>query len=497
MNAFLQRVQAARRGAGAAAILFVSLAVLGGCSDILDVDLPAQLGDEALEDPAGAESQVNTFISHFENAHNRFLIETWGREIIGEPLTAGSYDHPLYQIQTTAGGDYFPSMMMARRFAFLLHGRLRDDWTVEEVPKRAQFLAISSIYAGAVLSWMGSSLCESAIDGGSLMTSAQTLAEADTWLTQAVAEIASAGDFAVPHGVATSARAMAYGLRAQVRWMAGDAQGARLDAEQVPAGFMAYITRGTGAGRRNRAWELAPYGGSMKMYDVVDWWEGPPNPATGQAWASPIPFTGWLNLAILPDGRAVREDQLPIRTEGTYTTAEEQADAYRDPRVQSLMRDSRAGSVPIVPVVNRYTGADSDIPLVNWKEMMLIRAAGEGGQGAIDLVNEMRALDNAENSWDLPMVTYADPSNALQIRDMIFEETRRALFSEGRFLYTKFQHPEIFWFPRNVGVLVDFGSPYLGGVRWIMPYDEFELNENLTLEDRATGCPEHQRPVYY
>ena len=495
MNAFPQRVQAARRGAGAAAILFVSLAVLGGCSDILDVDLPAQLGDEALEDPAGAQSQINTFIGHFENAHNRFLIETWGREIIGEPLTAGSYDHPLYQIQTTVDDDYFPSMMMARRFAFLLHDRLVEDWTVEDVPERAQFLAISSIYAGAVLSWMGSSLCESAVDGGPLLTSDQTLDLAETWLTQAIGEIGGA-DFSMPHGVASSALEMAYGLRAQVRWMAGDLPGAGLDASQVDNGFNAYITRDTDAGRRNRAWELAPFGGSMKMYDVVDWWEGPPNPATGQAWPSPIPFTGWQNLAILPDGRAVREDGLPIRTEGPYTTAEEQADAIRDPRVQSLLRDARAGSQPIVPVVNRYTDADSDIPLVNWREMQLIRAESELGQGAIDRINEMRTFDNLENGWDLPMVMYA-PATDQEIRYMIYEERRRALFSEGRFTYTKFQNPELFWFPRNVGVLIDFGSPYLGGVRWLMPDDEFELNQNLTLEDRATGCPEYQRPVQF
>ena len=42
------------------------LAVLGACSDVLEVDLPAQLTDEALIDPAGAETQVNTIITHFQ-----------------------------------------------------------------------------------------------------------------------------------------------------------------------------------------------------------------------------------------------------------------------------------------------------------------------------------------------------------------------------------------------------------------------------------------------
>ena len=493
MNTFLQRVRAARRGAGASAILFVSLAVLGGCSDILDVELPAQLGDEALEDPAGAQSQINTIIGQFENAHNQFIIQSWGREDMGEPLTAGSYDHPSYTLEPVSPDDEFGPMMKARRFAFLLHDRLVEEWTVEDVPQRQQFLAISSIYAGATLSWMGSSLCESAIDGGPLLTSDQTLDLAETWLTQAIGEIGGA-DFSMPHGVASSALEMAYGLRAQVRWMAGDLPGAGLDASQVGNGFNAFITRDTDAGRRNRLWLLATV--NIKMYDVFDWWQGPPNPATGQPFPNPIPFTGWLNLAILPDGRAVREDGLPIRAEGPYTTAEEQG-AYRDPRTPTRFIVARAGSDPMVNIPDRYPNPDDDIPLVNWREMQLIRAESELGQGAIDRVNEMRTFDNGQNGWDIPMVTYADPSNDQQIRYMIYEERRRGLFSEGRFMYTKFRHPELFWFPRNVGVIRDYGSSYLGGVRWLMPTDEYQLNENFTEEDRATGCPEFQKPVAF
>ena len=179
------------------------------------------------------------------------------------------------------------------------------------------------------------------------------------------------------------------------------------------------------------------------------------------------------------------------------TIAADRASAVRDPRVETLLVKARAGSQAIVPVVNKYPNPDSDIPLVNWKEMVLIRAESEGGQRAIDLVNQMRAFDNAQNGWNLPMVTYANPANAQQIRYMIFEERRRALFSESRFLYTKFQHPDLFWFPRGTGVFQGYGDKYGGGVRWLMPNNEFELNENLTLEDRATGCPVHQRPVQF
>ena len=63
--------------------------------------------------------------------------------------------------------------------------------------------------------------------------------------------------------------------------------------------------------------------------------------------------------------------------------------------------------------------------------MRLIEAELQGGQAAIDVVNKLRVAAS------LPIVTYADPANAAEIRDMIFEERRRALFAEGRYWLTR------------------------------------------------------------
>jgi hypothetical protein len=379
-------------------------------------------------------------------------------------------------------------MAEARRYAYFLHDKLEKEWTQAQVPQRAQYLAISSLYAGATLGWMGSTLCEATVDSGPLLSADQTLALADQWLTKALAEIQTAGDFAVPYGIASSARNMALGLRAQVRWMKGDKAGALADAALVPRGFMAYATREATPARRNKPYYSGTAIKYHELFDVIDFWQGLPNPATGQSWPNPIPFTGYRNLGILPDGRAVRDDGLPIRTAGNYRTPVEST-AVPDTRVKTLIAVVQGLANQQTHIPARYGAEGDDFPLVNWKEMVLIRAEAEGGQRAIDLVNELRTADN------LPRVTYASAGNAPQIRQMIIEERRRALFLEARYFYTKLQNADILWFPRSAGKSPRKGNSFAGGVRWLIPDTEFQRNTNLTMADRATGCAPSQRPV--
>ena len=451
---------------------------LGGataCSDVLEVDLPAQLTDEALNDPAGAETQINTIITQFQNEYNDFVWEVHGREDGGEVyLCSGGTDCGHFQYNYEFG---FLDFMTARSFAESVHDKLENDWTVQQVPKRAQFLAISSMYEGAILSLMGSTMCEVAIDGGPLITPDAALSMADEALSRALNEISSAGDFEMPFDIASSAMAMAYGLRAQARWMAGDNSGAMSDAQQVPGDPV----------RRNKPFYAGTFIHYGELYDVIDFWDGPPNPVTGQPWPDVIPFTGYLNLGVLPDGRAVREDGVPIRTAGDHRTPAED-DAVRDMRVEFI--EAQIQGVGVTSFVNaKYDDEGADIPLVNWKEMVLIRAEAEGGQRAIDLVNQLRDFD------DLPRVTYADSANAEQIRRMIIEERRRALFLEARYFMTKLQNPDILWFPRDVGATLRGGHQLQGGVRFVMPEDEYNLNENFSLADRGTLCDPGTRPV--
>jgi hypothetical protein len=473
-----------------------SVAVLSGCDDLLDVNLPAKLTDAALNDPQGAQTLRNSVISELETAFNYIAWSNHGMEDGGEIILGSpGIDRGGFTWQTTPQ-FWFEYVQSSRRFAYLLHDKLEKEWTVGQVPERGRYLAISSIYAGAAIGLMGMSLCEVTVDTGKLMTPNETLTLADQWFTKAIAEIAAAGDFALPYGIAPSAKAMAYGLRAQVRWMKGDLAGARADAEQVPQGFVAWITRDAGPQRRNKAY----YDGVLTRYaflnEVNDWWvpdrtKAPGseiNPVTRTPWPAVIPFTGYPNLGILPDGRAVREDGLPIRRAGKYRTPIEDS-AVPDTRVPFTRGITQGQSFESFIVGPKYNSESADLPFVNWKEMVLIRAEAEGGQRAIDLVNVLRAADG------LPRVTYADPANTQQIRYMIIEERRRALFLEGRFYFTKLKNLDLLWFPRGQGQQFSGRNSYGGAVRMIMPNSEFDLNPNLTQALRATGCPQHERPV--
>jgi hypothetical protein len=462
--------------------LGVCLAVSSGCNDLLEVDLPAQLTDTALDDPAAAQTLINSIIGNYENAHNSYMWSAYGREEGGESRSTTGQDVARYPVEA----GWFTDLSIARTFAFGLHEKL-EGWTDAQVASRKRFLAISSLYAGASLTLMASTLCEVTVAGGGLMTPQQTTALADQWLTQAITEIGAAGDFAMPYGIASSAQTMAYGLRAQLRWMARDKAGALADAARVPKGFFAWVKREPGV-RQNTAYFEGTFSRRIALLDVYDTWTGT-NPVTGQAWPNPLPFTGWWDLGILPDGRAVRDDGIPIRTAGLYRTPVEST-AIRDTRVKTVFGPIQASGEQ--GYVNaKYAAEGDDLPLLNWKEIWLIRAELEGGQTAIDLVNELRAADG------LPPVTYITGATATpnQIKYMIFEERRRALFVEGRFFLTKLQNPDVLWFPRGLGFSPKARWVLDGGVRFTMPNNEYILNSGLGLAKRGTGCAQHERPL--
>jgi hypothetical protein len=489
-----------------AVALILGVSLVAGCDTILEVDTRSDLTDSALSDPASAIDHVNSFIAHFECGYSTWSYYSAGDEDGMDPRS-GLYwaggSHRYNHYPNRGGCDenahdtsYYDQFMVSRAMAYFLHDRLNaaDGWTVQQVPEKEKLSAFASLYAAANLEYLGSYFCEMSIDRGELMTVDETLGLASGWVDAAFQHIAAVGsDFELPHDITPfegGATAMAYALQARIRWAQGDLQGAAQAASQVPIGFKAHVTRSGGLQRRNKVYQQGLQTPYSRISGVNDWWQGQPNPVTGQDWPEVIPFTGSLHLAILPDGRAVWDDnQLPVRTEGPHRKAGENA-AVPDTRVPTELNEQiLGGGTGYVPV--KYASESDPIPFLNWEEIWLIRAEAEGGQAAIDLVNDIR------DAHGLPRVTYADPSDPVQIRNMIIEEKRRSLWLEGRYLATKIKNTDILWFPRGNGVTQSLQADYLGAVRRLMPEDEYILNPNFTLDAQATGCNPNEAPVRF
>jgi hypothetical protein len=491
--------------------LAAAVAVLAGCDSLLDVELPGTVTDDALESPRSAEVLVVSVIAQTECAYSRLVSGNaagnedvfiqWDemdgafqyQEIVGGGASCGSGGDDGY--------DWFDPFQKARylgeRFDEILSEFSDGDvnpFLSPSFASRQELLAVNAIYTAVPFAVLGEYLCEVAFDGGPLVTPAGALQRAEDWATLAIQRVEAlpAGDMTVPYGIATSAREMAYGLRARIRWAQGDLPNADLDAQEVSQGFVAYVTRdgGLDADRENDVYVAHHEHNYVELAGPVDWWSpllGRTNPVTSTAWADPIPFTGYIDLAIDDaDGRAIDANQNAI------TVASATGTGVPDPRVPTRSGVAVASDTLAQPIYfgqGKYTEFFDPIPLVNWEEMWLIRAEADEAN-AVTLVNDIR------NHYVLPNVTYAPTGGAVE--DMILEERRRSLFLEGRFWSVKIRNGDKLWFPRGDGAsdANPRGESLGGAVRMLMQEAEFQLNDNFTQAERNTQCDPNERPIY-
>ena len=495
----------ARSGVAARGLaLVLSMAVVAGCESALEVELPGQITPDGLYQPGQAALLVNSSIAHIECAYSDFIATqgSGGADVYQKPWfffgTSHEYEPFISTAQCNTGEFSWGwwSWMQAGRFMGEQAYESITGWTAAEVQNRERLLAQAALYSAIPYGLIGEVTCEASYEGGPLMAWDESLAKAEEWLTKSLQHINTGGDFALANGISSSAKTMATALRARYRFARGDLAGAVTDAAAVPTGFRAYISRDAVADRtrQNRVNEAHHSTGLGTIQGPITWWSGPPDPNTGQAWPAVIPFTGYQFLAISADGRAVTEDRYPITSElppaaqGVTRRADPSTvdpNAVKDPRVDVFLHEKLTVSYPWWQT-RKYRAPGEDMTMVSWEEMRLIQAEIAGGQGAIDRVNEIRT------AYNLPPVTYANPGNATQIKNMLIEENRRSLFLEGTGFYTtKLRHN--LWFPRGVGFTPGtVARGYQGGVRMVMPDNEFELNENFDMSDRATHCPQGQ-----
>ena len=133
-------------GRRACAVLARGLVVgaLSACDTLLDVDLPAELTDQALEDPTGAETQMVTAVTHFEDAFDFSIDEIAGREDVteGESRSDGILVNDLEPKDRDVAMVFqsyalYPNMNVYENMRFPLKVRGIDHSTHEEKVMRA------------------------------------------------------------------------------------------------------------------------------------------------------------------------------------------------------------------------------------------------------------------------------------------------------------------------------------------------------------------------
>jgi hypothetical protein len=533
MNCRQSRRRDRGRGVGQTLLLGVSLATMTACESLLEADIPHLLTDAAIQGPESAETQINSIIALFECGYTAFGLTALGPEDVMESVAGAGAQHHYQAAPSTGNCDgssastaYFDQLMGARAMvsndpaklvptatgpANGVYDRINGEWQLGATGERLS--AIAAIYMGASLTHFGEFLCEMAFDGSDMITPPEVLGLAEDWITdRALVHINTVGDFAMPNGASSSARLMALSIRSRIHWANRDYAAAAADAATVLAAnpnFVAWITREAGETRRNKIYHSATAVGFSGGLGVNTWWNGAirsPNPVTGQLWPTQIPFTGYLFLGIMPDGRTLEAGNLPVRyaqeiRDGQRNPIPLNNGAVPDTRVQHIYKGIQGPNPREVP--NRYTADENDIPYMTWQELRLIQADYAFSQGnfpaVIDHINALRAFAN------LPQISgayRASLTNATAVRHLLIEERRREFYAEGgRYWSTKIQNTDLLWFPRAQGSTTT-GYNYAGVVRQHFPTDEFETNPYFIarggLSARGTGCttlPGSQAPV--
>lgn len=490
--------------------LICAAAVTTACDKVLEVDLPSAVTADALNDPSTAALQVNSVLGAVECGYSALVVWASGLEDNFQRVAGSGPGFTQYG-DTPSGGEcdtgvwddsFMESLLIARGEGYRAYSQILGS----TIANKERYLATLAMYNAVTLGVFGEYFCEFSISSptsfGDFLTPPEVLAIARGWADSVFVHQATPVALTTQSGEVTpDIHQTTYGLRARIRYASGDLAGAAADAAQVTNGHMAWILREDPEDRRNAIASIQGNAGGVQSQGIligaVTVGANPgiselgSHPVAGTpyagGWPSPVPFTGYIDLAIeTATGRAVSDAGNPLTTADAGTEA--------DTRVPYAIGNTAGGPRPIE---QKYTELSDDIPLVNWREMRLIEAENAGPSSTgVNFVNEIRTADG------LPEVAGAYRTlvegDADRFDDLIIEERRRALWLEARFWSTKIQKNEKLWFPRRVGEWVNASNYELnGGVRMLMPSSEYQINPNFGgLDARGTGCSAGERPVF-
>lgn len=358
---------------------------LTACDGLLEVELPGNVQESDLDNPALAGTLVASALGAFECAYTSYVasVGILANEYINSSswLNINGWGWRGLELHTIIGdcpagrdatglGAYAP--LQQARFLAEDAARRIAGFPDEAVENKAEKLALLNAYAGYAYVLLGEGFCEMAIDESPLMTPPEVLQLAEERFTTAIELAGTAGRTDVAH--------MARLGRARTRLDLGQLSEAAADAETIPEGFVWNAEYSTVTGQReNRVYNL--------------------NRRNRYLSANPVDY-GDLELGGEPD-----------------------------PRVQ-ITDSGQPGHDGATPhyYQNKYPTADSPIPMASWAEAQLIIAEARPAE-AEAAINRLRAHQG------LP--AYVPSGNTLAD---VLEERRRQLFSEGHRLNDMLRH---------------------------------------------------------
>ena len=378
----------AHRSARRAAVAFAMVGITA-CNSLLDVDNPGSVPAESLSDPALAPALAAAALQTLQCGVIQYAATA--AMLSGEYLNANGFvdNHPWewrgvveiknapgscnYGRGTTAMGFYTP-LQQARFQLDDAFNRL-EKFEDAQVPNRALLMAQMRAYAGYAILLLGEGMCEMTMDNGPKMTRAEVFTKAEERFTDAITRATAVNDQSILN--------MARVGRARARLNLKKLPEAAADANAVPSGFVrnAEFTEGGAAQRENRIYNLTIRNEYLSV-------------------AAP-----YRNLTVNGVSGNVADPRVKVRD------AAKRANDGVTPLFQQQKFIAQTGGTPH--------------PIASWNEAQLIYAEAVGGQQGFDALNRVRAANG------VPALTGAVPTGQAFI-DLVLEERRRQLFSEGQ-----------------------------------------------------------------
>lgn len=417
----------------AAGIIVAGLIGCDAIDELLEVESPIRVPASQLEDPSTASLQVASVIADFECALASYILAagTAGDEFVDSNLSGinwavdrrdlGDAGNDIATEDCTGQLALYAVMQTARFQGDRLAERLAG-WSEAEVPNRQSHLATALAHSGYAVLLLSEAMCSLAIDRGPELSRAQGFTEAEARFTAAI-EAAQASNN-------TEMLNMAMVGRARARLNLGVVDGAVVeaaklaeaadDARLVPPGFRIDATRDDANDRRrNRIYMAVDFSNSFSVED--DFWN--------------VTDMG------VPDPRVPAVD-----------ARRKALDGFADLWTQQ-----------------KYPRSDSPIRLASYVEAQLMIAEIEGGQTAVDIINELHAAAG------LPPFPGGSPAD---IRAHIISERAAELWMEGQHLGDKLRYGLAFT-PAAGTPYFKFGGTYGTDTCLKLPVQERQNNPNL------------------